>query len=103
MHVGSNYSIDLESTEYILQRNAVPVTNNPGLARIKCPLFVSIGRHGFFSTKELVNIRNSFRMVEKHNKHSYLYEVEGTHHVHINDPEILAGPINEFLIKHYLK
>ncbi|KAF5283165.1 hypothetical protein FQR65_LT02677 [Abscondita terminalis] len=128
MYVASWKSVDIEHSEFILRRSVLPAKNNPdkfhinrdvrlkntsilqwshdmmfnGVTKVKCPIFISIGNNSHFAAKQLENFKKLFSIIKEHNDNCYFYEVEGTHHAHVNSPETIAVLLNQFLTKHYL-
>ena len=68
------------------------------IARITCPVLVVKGDHGrYYEPKEI-----PARMLEvyRRNPEFNLAEVEGAHHVHLNEPEKVAPHIEKFVRKY---
>ncbi|XP_049824089.1 probable serine hydrolase isoform X3 [Aethina tumida] len=118
-------SIDIEYAELLLRRNIQPsvkdpnkyyVTRDPRLksiffgnwghnelveyaAHVTCPLlFFKASSSGYFEKKE--NPLEVFETILKVSPNCHYKEVEGKHHVHLNNPERLNGMINEFIKKY---
>lgn len=118
-------SVDIEYAEYVLRRNIQPsakdpnkyyVTRDPRLksiffgnwaqkelveyaADVTCPLlFIKASKSGYLENKE-----NSIEVLEtvmKVSPNCHYETVEGTHHVHLNNPERLNRLINKFINKY---
>ena len=66
---------------------------------IKCPfLLIKADRGPYYENKSRAE---EFIELYKNNNKSFEYvEVEGSHHVHLNEPEEVIGPIKDFLTKY---
>lgn len=120
----TNNSINVEACKYLLERNTRPSDDDPQryyfsrdnriktsifytLAqdvaivmanRIKCPhLMIKAKESEYYEDKkyfyEVINI------LQKKNNFEY-HEIDGTHHVHLNEPAKVAQIINAFLKKY---
>lgn len=125
LHEGTRKSIALESCKYILERNIAPSTSKPGkyyfkrdgrlkvsillgwaqkdivesASRITYPIFVSKATQSpFFEKKE--HVKEVIQVIQKVNKDFEYHTVEGTHHVHLNNPEHLGSLISTFIKKY---
>ncbi|XP_022917627.2 probable serine hydrolase [Onthophagus taurus] len=124
-HIGSKSSIDVEVAKFILYRNITPSKKHPGrfffnrdarvkvgpidyhdpneviqmASRITIPLFLARARDSvFFGRHEIINdLRETLK---KSSKDFQFHDVPGTHHCHLNNPDVLAGLLTEFLLTH---
>ncbi|KAF2880288.1 hypothetical protein ILUMI_25884 [Ignelater luminosus] len=127
LHKASQGSIAKEMCKYILERNITKSKSNPnkfyihrdprvdersllywspkltmeGPKRITCPIFLTLGNQSpFLKIKEsALKIFETLRKDVGNNNTEY-HVVEGTHHVHLNNPENVANLINAFIEKH---
>lgn len=68
--------------------------------RIKCPMmFMKATNSPYFEDKQ--NFIDVVEILKTHNKYFQLVSVQGTHHVHINNPELVAPLVLNFLDKYY--
>lgn len=126
LYKGTSKSIWRERCKFILDRNIKPSEDEPNkyvfsrdgrlkstmfstiphdvvlemARRIKCPHLFIKAHKGLFieskeDTKEVLNILKQNPAFEHHN-------VEGTHHVHLNEPQKIADIVNPFINKHRL-
>lgn len=128
-HVGSWRSVDIDHCRYILERNTAPALNVPnkfyitrdprlkietfinfpreevmeGAKRLTMPVFVSRG------TLMPLNEEDDKRyfydvldVVKEVSKDCRFYLVNGTHHHHLNTPELVAGTLSDFLKSYYV-
>lgn len=126
-HMGSLQSVDLDKCIYLLKRNTVAAENDPGRYYItRDPRVKASNMFNFpddemqFLAKQLtmpilylMAKQSSFfdRQVEysqimpilKSSPNFQLHEVDGTHHVHLNNPERLKDTIRIFLNKYYVQ
>lgn len=124
LHEGSRKSISLDNCKYILNRNIKRSSKDSekfyfardprlkvsvlqgmtqqavvdSLHRLTCPtLMIKALRAGFVEKKEyaleVLDKLKTFKNFEYH-------EVDGTHHVHLNNPEMVEGIINAFIRKY---
>lgn len=123
---GTDKSVDLDKVHYILKRNTRPSENEPGkfvLIRdprikltnlynqphnelVKCAkkltmpvLLTQINNPNYFEKKKY--FEEVFEEVKKASKDFRFHRVEGTHHVHLNNPERISGILSNFLKDHY--
>ncbi|XP_060652481.1 probable serine hydrolase isoform X1 [Drosophila nasuta] len=121
LHQGSNKSIDMEACKYLLQRNVKPSSHEPHkyyfsrdnrlktsqfytlslevvlemAARIKAPhLFIKALQAPYYEDKKYYDA--TMEVLRKNPLFEY-QEVEGSHHVHLNEPEKVAHIINSFI------
>ncbi|XP_063620297.1 probable serine hydrolase [Cydia splendana] len=126
-HMGTKKSVALESVQYLMTRGLKPSSADPnkfyfsrdarlkhilftpedkkfveGVAkRLICPtLYVKAIDSPYATDAFSVEMRE---LLEKNNKNFECHFVPGTHHVHLNNPEIIAPLIQQFLQKHNLK
>lgn len=123
LHAGTEKSVDVEACKYLLQRNIKPSEHEPhkyyfsrdsrlktslffafsqDLAvemarRIECPyLFIKANQGPYYEDRkyydEVIEI-----LTQKPNFEYHM--VDGTHHVHLNEPEKVAKIINSFIHK----
>nr|XP_016934734.1 probable serine hydrolase [Drosophila suzukii] len=124
LHEGSNKSVSLDACKYLLQRNCRPSTHEPHkyyfsrdnrlksslfytlhqevpmemARRIKCPhLFIKALQAPYYERKEYFD--EVLAELQKNPLFEF-HEVEGTHHVHLNEPEKVAPIINSFINKY---
>ncbi|KAH8415739.1 hypothetical protein KR222_011732 [Zaprionus bogoriensis] len=124
LHLGTNKSISLESCKYLLQRSCKPSRRDPTkfyfsrdhrlkasvvytlsnetvlemASRIKTPyMFVKALQAPYYEDKKYYN--HALEVLRKNPLFEY-YEVEGSHHVHLNEPEKVAPLINAFINKY---
>ncbi|XP_034482104.1 probable serine hydrolase isoform X2 [Drosophila innubila] len=123
LHQGSNKSVDMEACKYLLQRNCKPSSHEPHkyyfsrdnrlktsqfytlsleivlemAARIKAPhLFIKALQAPYYENKKYYDA--TLEVLRKNPQFEF-HEVEGTHHVHLNEPEKVAHIINSFINK----
>ncbi|XP_037945289.1 probable serine hydrolase, partial [Teleopsis dalmanni] len=121
LHIGTEKSVSVESCQYLLQRNSKPSQHEPHkyyfardsrlkssmfypfsrevpfemAKRIKCPhLFIKALGGPYYEPKE--NYDDTLEILKQNPLFEY-HEVEGTHHVHLNNPERVAPIINDFI------
>ncbi|XP_062132240.1 probable serine hydrolase isoform X1 [Drosophila sulfurigaster albostrigata] len=124
MHLGTSKSISLESCQYILKRSCKPSKQDPNrfyfshdnrvkasfvytlsnetvlemAARINVPyLFIKALQAPYYEDMKYYNA--TLDVLRKNPQFEY-YEVEGSHHVHLNEPEKVAPLINAFINKY---
>lgn len=68
------------------------------VSNITCPLLIIKARNGLQKLKDDV-LNEYVDIYRKSSAEFCLVEVEGTHHVHLTHPELVAPYINEFLSK----
>ncbi|XP_055910810.1 serine hydrolase-like protein [Eupeodes corollae] len=124
LYEGSGKSIEKECCQFILKRNIKPSAKDPTkysfsrddrlksmlfyalpqelvcdmAARISCPhLFIKALQAPYYEKRsnydEVINVLTKKPTFEYH-------QVDGTHHVHLNEPEKLADIINPFINKY---
>lgn len=125
---GSMFSVDLDKTKYMIERGSRPSPNNPnkfyftrdirvkfmspyyvdqsiGLEYIKkvkaAYLFIKADDRDFSEPDK--NLREATDLFRRVNKNFEMLRVKGTHHVHLNQPELMAGTISKFLRKHHIQ
>lgn len=123
---GADKSVDLDKVHYILKRNTKPSENEPGkfvLMRdprikmlnlynqphdelVECAkkltmpvLLTKINKPNYWEKKKY--FEEVFEEVKKASKDFRFYRVEGTHHVHLNNPERISGILTSFLKDYY--
>lgn len=127
IYLGANKSIALKSIPYLLTRGIKQSEHDPTkyyftrdlrtkyvlfanerlecieniMKRIKCPtLFIKAKDSPYEFDKSSFELHNNLK---KNNEKYESHAVPGTHHVHLNDPEIVAPLIQNFLNKHMRK
>lgn len=125
-HEGSRKSVDLDKCSYILKRNLAPSNDDPNTFYLTLDPRLKVGTILNFPQEEIVEATKLLKMpilttkatrtisysaphlleevrqiMAEYNPKSEHHEVEGTHHVHLNNPERLQGIISEFLNKYY--
>ncbi|XP_055309655.1 probable serine hydrolase [Sitodiplosis mosellana] len=126
VHDGSNKSVDLDKAKYLIERGAKASATNPNkfyftrdirakfmrhmytnqavsfeyIKRITAPYLFIRGEDRIFAESE-ANINEGVELFRKHNERFEMIRVKGTHHFHLNQPEIISGPISDFLIKYH--
>lgn len=125
-HEGSKKSIDLDKCHYILKRNLAvshddpnkyyltldprlkvgPLFNQPqdevleSVKELKMPLLLILASKDiYFQDKR--QFEEVAEMIKTVNPKYEKYTVEGTHHLHLNNPERVQNYISEFLNKYY--
>ncbi|KAF2883503.1 hypothetical protein ILUMI_22676 [Ignelater luminosus] len=131
LHKGITQSIALDSCKYILKRNIALSTKEPGkyyftrdmrlktslssdllgwcqkdivdsAHKIRCPLlYIKASHSPFYENKQ--NTLDVVKVIKKMNENFEMHIVEGTHHVHLNNPERLVNLINNFIKKYDIK
>lgn len=124
LHVGTNKSVDIETCKFLLKRNIKPSEHEPHkyyfsrdsrlknsnfvsfpqevpvemARRITCPhLFIKALQGPYYEPKEYYD---EVLAVLKQKPNFVYHEVEGSHHVHLNEPEKVAKVVNSFLNKY---
>ncbi|KAH8302058.1 hypothetical protein KR044_002307 [Drosophila immigrans] len=124
LHIGTNKSISMESCQYLLKRSCKPSKQDPNkfyfsrdnrlkasivytlsnetvmemAARIKTPyLFIKALQGPYYEDKKYYH--GTLDVLRKNPLFEY-YEVEGSHHVHLNEPEKVAHFMNAFINKY---
>ncbi|XP_018787823.1 PREDICTED: probable serine hydrolase [Bactrocera latifrons] len=124
LYEGSKGSVELENCEHLLTRNIQKSTKYPDKyyfardARLKYYIrFISCPQLHLEMAKRIKNvpyllIKGSLsdmikedsdviiNVLRRNNPHFEYYEIEGTHHVHLNNPEACAAVINPFINAH---
>lgn len=127
VYEGSMRSVDMDKAKYMIARGSKPSPNNPNkfyftrdirvkyiqpfyveqaislayIKRIKAAyLFIRSDDLDFAEPEK--NIRESVDTFRRYNKRFEFLRVEGTHHVHLNSPELIADKIGQFLRKNYM-
>ncbi|XP_075164687.1 putative serine hydrolase [Haematobia irritans] len=123
LHVGTSKSVDIEACKFLLKRNIKPSIHEPHkyyfsrdsrlkaslfyafsqevpvamARRITCPhLFIKALQAPYYENKEYYD--EVMSILQQKSNFEY-HEVEGTHHVHLNEPEKVARLVNPFLEK----
>uniref|UniRef100_A0A1A9X519 AB hydrolase-1 domain-containing protein n=1 Tax=Glossina brevipalpis TaxID=37001 RepID=A0A1A9X519_9MUSC len=123
-HDGVDKSINLDACKFILERNTKPLQRDPSkyyfsrdnriknwvfhsfpqsvhvelAKRIKCPyLFIKATQSPYFGSKKYYD--EVLDILKQNPKFEY-HIVEGTHHVHLNEPKKVADIVNSFLSTH---
>ncbi|XP_061393415.1 probable serine hydrolase [Musca vetustissima] len=124
LHVGTNKSVDMDTCKFLLKRNIKPSEHEPHkyyfsrdgrlknslfyafsqqvpvemARRITCPhLFIKALQAPYYERKEYYD--EVLAILQQ--KPNFVYhEVEGSHHVHLNEPEKVAPLIISFLEKY---
>lgn len=128
VRVGSRMSIDLDKTRYLIERGTQRSSADPNkfyftrdirvkfmqnmfvdqiagleyIKRIKTPYLFLRGDDRDFSESE-EHINEAVEVFKRHNKLFEMMKVSGTHHFHLNHPEMIAGRVSEFLKKYHGK
>lgn len=71
------------------------------IKRIKAAYLFIKGDDKVFSEPN-ETIDEAIEAFKKYNKHFQMLKVNGTHHFHLNNPEIVSGVVSKFLIEHHL-
>lgn len=124
LYQGSKGSVKIDNCEHLLTRNIQKSTKYPDKyyfardARLKyyirfsnCPLLQLELANRIKNVPYLIikaslsdKIRgNAFKIIDvlrQNNPHFEYYEIDGTHHVHLNNPEECAAVINPFINAH---
>lgn len=128
LHEGTRKSIDFDKCKHIVQRSAAQSKINPGkyyfsmdqrlkagphfqgapdifrkdIGRVKCPVFLSVPEGSPYNKQKYRKFVNTFLEELKSIEKNEVYDVPGSHHVHLNDPTHLQGLIRSYLAKHDL-
>lgn len=126
IHKSSKDSIDLKSAKYLIERGTQPSPNNPNrlclsrdvrinyidlhfanhkvdlqnIKRIKSPYLFIRGDDQHFSETEK-QISETVEMFQQHNKQFEFFKIDGTHHFHMNQPELINEKVGAFLKKYH--
>lgn len=123
LFIGSNESINLEYCEYILKRNCAPSLQSPGkyyltrdlrlkpgfqfqnwrenildeAEQITFPLCTFIPSFGspFFTDSEL--FEDFINCLRKKSRDFKIHFIESTHHMHLNNPELVCDKVDQFI------
>ncbi|XP_075159982.1 putative serine hydrolase [Haematobia irritans] len=124
MHEGTERSVTLENCHHILDRNITKSTKYPNKyyfsrdGRVK--YYFEFTTSPPFAAELTRRIRNvpycvikgsqsnfideqsneAIEILKSNNPHFEFHEVEGTHHVHLNNPQEVAAILNRFINKH---
>lgn len=128
VHEGSMRSVDVDKAKYMIERGTRPSPNNPdkfyftrdirvkymqpfyveqsiGLDYIRnvqaAYLFIKSADRDFSEPEK--NLREAVDLFRRVNKNFEMLRVPGTHHVHLNQPELIAGKISQFIKKHHIR
>ncbi|XP_031637215.1 probable serine hydrolase isoform X1 [Contarinia nasturtii] len=124
---GSYQSVDIDKAKYMFSHGIKPSKNNPNKfyftrdVRVKYmqPFYIAqsvaaeyIKRiqaaYLFIKSDDRIfrepekNILESIELFKRYNKNFDMLKIPGTHHVHLNQPELMAEKIGTFLHKHYI-
>lgn len=127
VHEGSMRSVDVDKAKYMIDRGTRPSPTNPnkfyftrdirvkfmqpfyieqciGLEYIKniqaAYLFIKSDDRIFSEPEK--HLREGVNLFRRVNKNFDMLRVKGTHHVHLNQPELIAKKICTFLKKHHI-
>lgn len=119
-------SVDFNRIHYLVERGSRPSECNPNkffftrdirvkfmqkfsveqnvsyefIKRIQAPyLFIRSDDQVLSESDE--NILAAVDCFRQHNDEFEMFRVKGTHHFHLNQPELIAGKIGDFLVKHH--
>lgn len=124
-HLPNNHSISEQYANYIITRNVAPSKIHPGkyyftrdprvkslellritmeelmvdVKRLKSPLFL-VKAVSTNSVKRNEQFYDLLPILQENNQDLDFHTVEGTHHVHLNNPERVADILNKFIRKH---
>lgn len=128
VHEGTQRSIDSDKAKYLVDRGSKPSTINPDkfhftrdirlkymhpfyvdhkigleyIKKIRAPyLFIRSDDQDFHDSEK--NTREGVELFKKCNKNFEFLKVNGTHHVHLNQPELMADKICKFLKKYHVQ
>lgn len=125
-HEGSRKSIDLDKCHYILKRNLAAAHDDPNKyyltldPRLKVGSFINYPQDEVLEATERLTMplalfranqkvffqdprifEEVVNVIRKVNPKYEEYLIEGTHHVHLNNPERIQSALTEFLNKYY--
>lgn len=125
LHNAANKSVALDSCKYLLERHLAKSTKDPEKfyfqrdSRLKASLFymfphestLEMGKritapHMFIKAKQAPLYENrkyhddALAYLKANKPLFQYYEVEGTHHVHLNEPEKISAIVNPFIMKY---
>ncbi|KAB0790635.1 hypothetical protein PPYR_14925 [Photinus pyralis] len=122
LHADSAKSISLETCKYVLERNIARSTTKPDefyftrdlrlkllpfleyagdvtkmTDKFTCPTLLCLGTVVTKKFELLTQTHEFYNVLKKINPKFEIHTVEGTHHVHLNNPEPVAELINPFI------
>lgn len=126
IHESTKKSINKDTAKYIIDRGTKPAASNPNrlqfsrdirvkfihflfadhkktlehVKRIKAPYLFIRGDDRNFSEPEQL-FAETIDEFRRHNDQFEMLKVTGTHHFHLNRPELIADKVSEFLLKHH--
>lgn len=126
LHDGTRKSIDMDKCKYILQRCTAPSKIHPGkyyfsmdqrlkagphfvgvpqlysndIDRIKCPIFLAIPKGSPFYNEKFKKFTENYIQQFQEKENTEVHFIDGTHHVHLNNPEYIQHLIHQFLTKY---
>ncbi|XP_050310302.1 probable serine hydrolase [Anthonomus grandis grandis] len=125
VHIPNKGSVALEYANCLIERNIAPsklfpgkyyFTRDPRLKsgellsfsqnelveqaqHITCPIFISKCKEGsYYEVKN--NFYEVLDVLKRSSSDCDFHYVEGTHHVHLNAPDEVAGLLNKFILRH---
>lgn len=127
IHENTKKSINKDKAKYIIERGTKPSTTNPNrlrfsrdirvkyiqfmfadhkktlqyIKRIQAPYLFIRGDDRNFSEPESL-ISETIDEFRRQNEQFEMFKVDGTHHFHLNTPELIADKVSEFLQKHHV-
>lgn len=126
VYEGSMKSVNLDKAKYMIERGTKPSLNDPNkfcftrdirvkfmqkffvdqqigleyVKQIKAPyLFFRGDDHDFAEPDK--NLYEAVDLFKQCNEHFELVRVRGTHHFHLNEPELVGEKLSEFLLKYH--
>lgn len=122
IHENTKKSIDKDKVKYIIERGAMPMPSDPNrlqlrrdirvkyiqflfadhnktlehIKRITAPYLFIRGDDRNFSEPEQM-FSEAIEEFRRCNKHFNMLKVNGTHHFHLNQPELIVDSVSEFL------
>lgn len=129
VYEGSGRSLNKDKAKYLIERGTRPSTSNPRkfyftrdirikglqsfflepdittefIKRIQAAYLFIKGDENHRFTEPEEYVQEGVETFRKYNKRFEMMCVRGKHHFHLNEPELLAGKIGEFLNKYYVK
>lgn len=126
IHENTKKSINMDKAKFIVERGTKPSTTNPNrlrfsrdirvkyinflfadhkktlqyIQRIQAPYLFIRGDDRNFSEPESL-ISETVDEFRRQNEQFEMLKVNGTHHFHLNSPELIADKMNEFLHKYH--
>lgn len=125
-YLGSQKSVDRDKVDYLLKRGSKTCLEDPKKFQVSCDvrakymdplviehevsfhyikrikaayMFIKSDDRNFAEPPQMLNeALNAFKMNTPHFRMMY---VKGTHHVHLNNPELIAHEISDFVRMHY--